>query len=135
MVKNNIKIGNVDKTIHYGNMIRKQRGFKPISLEDVFLMQDFWELVIARSINIHESSAYNMLEEYKDDSGQIDYLSLVKEFPTLITQDTHCFEDFPSMLDSNSGYLMDSYLLTKIAVILDKDLELQIYDSFIKTIL
>ena len=112
--------------------------------------QEFWEFVIARNAQklaksqsgkfplwnkdksqSSESEVWNIeadysrLEEYKDNKGRIQYSKLIKEFPTLI-------KSVRGGKVENRGHYMDLYLLLKIASMLDKQLEVQIYEVFIE---
>ena len=70
-------------------------------------------------------SDYSVLDDYKDDFGRIDYKELMKQFPDLIRSQRGGKVD-------NRGHWMDLHILLKVAAMLDKDLEVQIYDIFIK---
>jgi len=144
------KMGRVDEIITHGNLLRELRGLKPIELKAILRKQDFWEFVIARNAqkiaksqsgesplwnNSKSQSAdtalwniegdYSRLEEYKDRHGKIKYSELIKQFPNLI-------KSVRGGRVENRGHYMDLYLLLKIASMLDKQLEVQIYEIFIE---
>ncbi len=67
-------------------------------------------------------SNFKALEKYKDTSGKIQYTELMKKFPHLIK----------SKRGKNGGTWAELYILLKIASMLDKDLEVEIYRVFIE---
>ncbi|HIO70549.1 MAG TPA: hypothetical protein EYG60_01310, partial [Campylobacterales bacterium] len=67
-------------------------------------------------------SNFEELEKYKDKAGQIQYTELMKKFPHLIK----------SKRGKNGGTWAELYILLKIASMLDKDLEVEIYRVFIE---
>jgi hypothetical protein len=149
MIGHKTKMGKVDTILHHGNMLREQRGLRPITMNNILKKSDFWEFVIARNTqnyiktqtaesalckygtatqtsdsDVCISSDYSILNEYKDRHGELQYSELVKQFPLLIKSQRGGKVE-------NRGYWMDLHLLLKLASILDKDLEVQIYDIFI----
>ena len=75
--------------------------------------------------NTRIDSDYSILEKYKTNKSEIRYNELIKQFPHLIKSQRGGKVE-------NRGYWLDLYLLLKIGAMLDKDLEVQIYDVFIK---
>ena len=130
------QLGRVDEIMAHGNLLRELRGLKPIELKAILRKQDFWEFVIARNAQKMAKSQsvettlwniegdYSELESYKDNKSQIQYSKLIKQFPTLI-------KSVRGGKVENRGHYMDLYLLLKIASMLDKQLEVQIYEVFI----
>jgi len=147
------RLGKVDEIITHGNLLREIRGLKPITLIDILRTRDFWEFVIAMNTalkneklkkskgqncpfensdnpkwqNCHFDiySDYSKLEQYIDKFGRVKYSKLIKEFPNLI-------RSVRGGKVENRGHYMHLNLLLKIATILDKDLEAQIYMIFIE---
>ena len=152
------EMGNVAQVIEMGNEERKRKSLRPMTIEEILRKQSFWEFVIARntldfksvnltdftnnhSTNIEQSvilnkfvslneeanglvsSNFKELEKYKDLMGQINYSELMKKFPNLIK----------SKRGRYGGTWAELYILLKIASMLDKDLEVAIYDVFIKS--
>jgi hypothetical protein len=64
------------------------------------------------------------LDEFKDKYSKLQYAKLVKMYPKLIKSQRG------GKLE-NRGYYMDLHLLLKLSAMLDKELEVQIYDIFI----
>jgi hypothetical protein len=157
-ISHKTKLGKVDEILTYGNWKREQRGLRPIELNEILRKSEFWEFVIARNtqnyIDELESqsgefplrenreecqignlpirdkgtyieSDYSILDEYKDSFGRINYSKLSKQFPKLVKIQRGGKVE-------NRGYWFDLYILLKIASMLDKDLEVAIYDVFIK---
>jgi len=62
------------------------------------------------------------LKEFKTDEGKIQYGELIKQFPNLIQ----------SKRGKYGGTWAELYILLKIASMLDKDLEVEIYQVFIE---
>ncbi len=138
------KLGKVDNILSYGNFLREQRGLRPLEMKNILKKQDFWEFVIARNTqnykemlksqssnlelwnNTRINSDYSILDNYRgSNKSEIKYNELIKEFPHLIKSQRGGKVE-------NRGYWLDLYLLLKIGAMLDKDLEVQIYDVFIK---
>ena len=152
------EMGNVAQVIEMGNEERKRKSLRPMTIEEILRKQSFWEFVIARntldfksvnltdftnnhSTNIEQSvilnkfvslneeanglvsSNFKELKNYKDLMGQINYSELMKKFPNLIK----------SKRGRYGGTWAELYILLKIASMLDKDLEVAIYDVFIKS--
>jgi len=147
------EMGKVSQVIDIGNAVRKAKGLEFILLDKILRRQDFWEFVIAldtlrfKSINSSESevlekhlfsdtlsenesenrvaiySDYSELKRYKTVKGEVQYSELMKKFPNLIK----------SRRGRNGGTWAELYILLKIASMLDKDLEVAIYDVFIKS--
>ena len=143
------RMGKVDEIITHGNLLRELRGLKPITLKQILKRQGFWEFVVARNAqkiaksqsgnselwnnNKSQSSVsdfwnieadFSQLRMYKTEKGEIQYSKLIKQFPTLI-------KSVRGGKVENRGHYMDLYLLLKIASMLDKQLEVQIYEIFI----
>jgi hypothetical protein len=155
------EIGKVSQVIEMGNEIRKEKGLRPIELKEILVKKEFWEFVVARntqkfkysqktentgfskspdlrdfktSLRMEEFSDFNSetnqvtysnfgeLEKYQDLVGQIQYTELMKKFPHLIK----------SKRGKNGGTWAELYILLKIASMLDKDLEVEIYRVFIE---
>jgi len=130
------QLGKVDEILTYGNLLRELRGLKPITMKSILEKQGFWEFVIARNAQKMAKSQtpesgvwiegdFSTLEKYKNKHGKIQYSQLVKQFPTLI-------KSVRGGKVENRGYYFDLYLLLKIASMLDKQLEVQIYEVFIE---
>jgi hypothetical protein len=147
------RLGKVDEVISYGNLLRELRGLKPITLHDILRTRDFWEFVIAMNTAIENDklkkskgenspfgnsdnpkvqnchfdiySDYSQLEQYVDNKGRVKYSELIKQFPNLI-------RSVRGGKVENRGHYMHLNLLLKLATILDKDLEAQIYMIFIE---
>jgi len=147
------RMGKVDEIITHGNLLRELRGLKPITLIDILRTRDFWEFVIAMNTAIENDklkkskgefspfensnnpkwqnchfdiySDYSQLEQYIDKFGRVKYAELIKQFP-------HLIKSIRGGKVENRGHYMHLNLLLKIATILDKDLEAQIYMIFIE---
>jgi len=146
------EMGNVSQVIDMGNKVRKENGLTPLTINHILNKSEFWEFVIARNTllykdsnslklreleNSHKNvflpyqiseqlsikSNFSILENYKDLMGQIQYSELMKKFPYLIK----------SRRGRYGGTWAELYILLKIASMLDKDLEVAIYDVFIKS--
>ncbi len=136
------QMGDVAKIIEMGNRNRRAKGLNELLIEDILAKQEFWEFVIARDtqlmINLkspysvdfenHDSvesfqSNYSKLKEFKTPKGEIRYSELMKMFPHLIK----------SKRGKGGGTQAELYILLKIASMLDKDLEVSIYDVFIQS--
>jgi len=155
------KLGKVDNVLAYGNFLREQRGLRQLPMDKILRKQEFWEFVIARNTqnykemlksqssetelwnnttnsdksqtskievwnNARVDSDYSILDNYRgSNKSEIKYKELIKEFPHLIKSQRGGKVE-------NRGYWLDLYLLLKVGAMLDKDLEVQIYDVFIK---
>ena len=144
------EMGDVSQVIDMGNSKREKKGLRTIELREILAKQEFWEFVVARNTldfkypdsgvftnsgfidvssdmslgdNIDISSNFKELEKYKNLFGKIEYSELMKKFPHLIK----------SKRGRNGGTFAELYILLKIASMLDKDLEVAIYDVFIKS--
>jgi|GEM_PF-547583 len=156
------EMGNISQVIAMGNKVREQKGLSKILLDEILRKQDFWEFVVARntqhfkymqkpeskgfvksadssefktSLRMEEFSDFDKesnrvlysnfseLEKYKNLFGKIEYSELMKKFPHLIK----------SKQGRGGGTKAELYILLKIASMLDKDLEVAIYDVFIKS--
>ena len=135
------QMGDVSQVIEMGNKIRESRGLNPISLEDILKKQELWEFIIARNTQILRKSKssdseylenidvtavysdYRELKKFKTIKGEIQYGELIKMFPHLIK----------SRRGKGGGTQAELYILLKIASMLDKDLEVEIYDVFIQS--
>ena len=130
------EMGKVSQIIEMGNANREAKGLESIRLDRILEKQEFWEFVIARNTQIIKSresrdlidiksmqSDYSELNKFKTLSGHIQYSELIKKFPHLIK----------SKRGRNGGTWAELYILLKIASMLDKDLEVAIYDVFIKS--
>jgi hypothetical protein len=130
------KMGKVSQVIEMGNEARKEKGLEEITLDQILKKQDLWEFIISRNTqktresNSDDSSElktrlksdYSRLKKFKTLEGKIQYSQLMKEFPNLIT----------SKRGKYGGTWAELYILLKIASMLDKDLEVEIYRVFIE---
>jgi hypothetical protein len=131
------KMGKVSQVVEMGNKHRERKGLNSLSFDTLFKRQDFWEFVVSRNaqilskINSADSadlksepiqSDYSIVLDNKDLAGQIKYSELMKQFPNLIK----------SKRGRNGGTWAELYILLKIASMLDKDLEVEIYRVFIE---
>ena len=153
------KMGKVSQVIDMGNKNRVAKGLSKIEMKSILRRQDLWEFVIARNtqqIKLSKkvdstgfskcadstplekiNNSYNLFPElnsstiqsdyseilyYKGSDGKIRYEELMKKFPTLIK----------SSRGKKGGTFAELYILLKIASILDKDLEVEIYRIFIE---
>jgi hypothetical protein len=129
-------MGSVSQVFEMGNAHRQRKGLNPLTLNTVFKRQDFWEFVVSRNAKmisksnsadsaeldpIPITSDYSIILNHKDLAGQIKYSELIKLFPHLIK----------SKRGKYGGTWAELYILLKIASILDKDLEVEIYEVFI----
>ena len=146
------EMGRVSQVIEMGNKRRKENGLKPKLLDHILNKSEFWEFIIARNTLFYQNfnslklrelknvdrmgfmpykitkqlsikSDFTILDNYQDLVGQIQYSELIKKFPHLIK----------SKRGRNGGTWAELYILLKIASMLDKDLEVAIYDVFIKS--
>jgi len=141
-------MGKVSQVIEMGNRNRKAKGLEKILLDRILEKQDLWEFIIARNTQILRDSNsrysrelkntdfvevndlelisiqsdYSSLKNFKTLSGHIRYGELIKQFPTLIN----------SKRGKYGGTYANLYILLKIASMLDKDLEVEIYRVFIE---
>ena len=131
-------MGNVNNILHYGNTVRKRRGLQPVGIDWVLTNQDFWKFVIAKDTqdynerlkNVkpvkspHIPRDFTMLNEYRDSDGSINYSKLIYKFPTIIKAQRGGKVE-------TRGYWMDLAILLKFGCMLDNNLEIQIYNTFI----
>ncbi|EJF07782.1 hypothetical protein ThvES_00001210 [Thiovulum sp. ES] len=130
------KMGKVSQVVEMGNETRKEQGLEEISIDSILKKQAIWEFIIARNtqisafskysdseeLNKRVKSDYSILKEFKTEKGEIQYSKLMKQFPNLIK----------SKRGRNGGTWAELYILLKIASMLDKDLEVEIYRVFIE---
>ncbi len=118
------KMGNVHDVLAIGNLLREQKGLSPYKLDDLLKREGFWEFVCARQKQLSkysESSELEILEiaidfdKVKGNDGKVKYGDLIPLFPNLIQ----------SKRGRYGGTYMERYLLYKIAMYLDKDLEVE----------
>jgi len=156
------EMGKVSQVIDMGNKVRKEKGLRIVEIQEILSRRELWEFVVARntqqfkyerklqttgfinsgelldfktSLRMQEFSDFDNktnnicysnfqeLDKYKDLLGRIQYTELMKKFPNLIR----------SKRGRNGGTWAELYILLKIASMLDKDLEVAIYDVFIKS--
>ena len=144
------EMGDVSQVIEMGNRVREEKSLKPIPMDEILRRSDLWEFVIARNTHLYQHSNsgklpelkssenysyalqvvngkyrsdFSELEKFKDLFGRIQYSELMKKFPHLIN----------SRRGRYGGTKAELYILLKIASMLDKDLEVAIYDVFIKS--
>ncbi|HHB91677.1 MAG TPA: DNA-binding protein [Thioploca sp.] len=144
-------MGKVSQVLEMGNRNRKAKNLEPIPLKEILRKQDLWEFIISRhtqllrNSNCGESphlknshfnndfnpdklnfitiqSDYGKLKEFKTAEGKIQYGELIKQFSNLIQ----------SKKGKYGGTWAELYILLKIASMLDKDLEVEIYRVFIE---
>ena len=136
-------MGKASQVIEMGNRNRKAKNLEEIPLKEILRKQYFWEFVISRKTQIKRKikcgdsphfqntettdilkiqSDYTDLKQYKTEEGKIQYGELMKKFQNLIR----------SKRGRNGGTWAELYILLKIASILDKDLEVEIYRVFIE---
>jgi hypothetical protein len=140
------KMGKVSQVIEMGNKLRQTKDLREITQDELLKKQDLWEFIISRntqkaresnSVDSTElkiftnfdgkntssiTSNFKELKNYKNSAGQIQYSQLMKKFPNLIK----------SKRGKNGGTWAELYILLKIASMLDKDLEVEIYQVFIE---
>jgi len=128
------KMGDVAQVIEMGNKKRKSKNLNLITLDDILGKQDFWEFIISRNTqktaysnsgNLPEldfDSDYSEINFYKAKNGSVKYSELMKKYPDLIK----------SRRGRYGGTFAELYILLKIASMLDKDLEVEIYRVFIE---
>jgi hypothetical protein len=135
------KMGKVSQVVEMGNKNRKVKGLSEIPLEEILRKQELWEFIIARNtqktIDLNSGnfpefenndnsdisqSDYSQLKIFTNPNGSIKYSELMKKFPNLIK----------SKRGRNGGTWAELYILLKIASMLDKDLEVEIYRVFIE---
>jgi hypothetical protein len=139
------KMGDVAQVMEMGNKSRKDKGLEPILLDRILEKQDIWEFIISRHLkmtfksNSRDSrelkmspnvgtfeevrkSCYLDLQKYKNLSGHIRYGELMKKYPHIIK----------SKRGRYGGTQAELYILLKIASMLDKELEVEIYTVFIE---
>jgi hypothetical protein len=130
------KMGKVSQVIEMGNEARKEKGLEEISLDSLLKKQSIWEFIISRNtqkaresnssdseeLKIRPKSDYSELKNFKSEKGEIQYSKLMKKFPNLIQ----------SKRGKYGGTWAELYILLKIASMLDKDLEVEIYRVFIE---
>ncbi len=85
-------------------------------------MRGEFKNILSLEDNETKISNFRELEKYKDKDGRIQYTELMKKFPHLIK----------SKRGKNGGTWAELYILLKIASMLDKDLEVEIYRVFIE---
>ena len=145
--------GRASDVLAMGNLLREQRGLKPFELDVILRKSDFWEFAIALNAKIYSQTqngnfpVYNKesknnslkrgtfplwiepdftgLEEHKDELGRIQYATIIKEMPAIIKSQRGGKVE-------NRGVWMELTLLLKLASYLDKVLEVEIYDAFVK---
>jgi hypothetical protein len=149
-------MGKVSQVLEMGNRNREAKNIESIPLKEILRKQDLWEFIISRhtqllrnsncgdsphlknahstnGLNSDESSDYKSnfiaiqsdygkLKEFKTAEGKIQYGELIKQFPNLIQ----------SKKGKYGGTWAELYILLKIASMLDKDLEVEIYQVFIE---
>ena len=130
------KMGKADDIFAHGNLMREQKGLKAFDkITDIIRKRSFWEFVVAVDTQNDEfqsgkfplwnSSDFSILDESKDKKGRMDLVKLLKLYPHLIKSQR-------GGKIENRGYWMNLHLLLKLATMLDPDLEVQIYNVFIK---
>ncbi len=139
-------MGRISQVIEMGNKLRTSKNLKEVSQDEIFKKQDLWEFIISRNTQIAResnsvdstelklftnfdgknsfsiTSNFRELQNYKNSAGQIKYSELMKKFPNLIK----------SKRGKYGGTWAELYILLKIASMLDKDLEVEIYRVFIE---
>jgi hypothetical protein len=128
------QIGDVSQVVEMGNESRKEKGLEPITLDSLLKKQSIWEFIISRntqktafsnssdSEELKVKSNYSLLSKFKTLKGEIQYSELMKKFPDLIK----------SKRGRYGGTWAELFILLKIASMLDKDLEVEIYRVFIE---
>jgi hypothetical protein len=139
------KMGDVAQVIEMGNANRKLKKLETITLDQILKKQDLWEFIISRNTQIKQifnsddssylknndnseakkqpmNSDYSELLNYKTLEGKIQYGELMKKYSDLIK----------SRRGRYGGTWAELYILLKIASMLDKDLEVEIYRVFIE---
>lgn len=134
-------MGKVSQVVEMGNQARIHKGANPFTLDQILKKQEFWEFVIARNTQIVRKSKSSE-SEYLKNSGKID--TVYSDFSKLsgfITdkseiQYSELMKGFPNLIYSkrgkNGGTWAELYILLKIASMLDKDFEVEIYRIFIE---
>jgi len=151
------EMGNVAQIIEMGNQRRELKGLRTLKQDEILRRQELWQFIIARN-TLHFNSTvtvelinnqsnglfrnnellefmtesenklvlmsnFTELENYVNPYNSVDYSQLMKKFPHLIK----------SKRGRYGGTWAELYILLKIASMLDKDLEVAIYDVFIKS--
>jgi len=128
------KMGDVSQVIEIGNISRKEKGLETATLDSLLKKQSLWEFIISRNTQkaVHSNSSdseelkiksdYSFLNEFKTQKGEIQYSKLMKKYPKLIK----------SRRGRYGGTQAELFILLKIASMLDKDLEVEIYRVFIE---
>ena len=184
------QFGRASDIMTMGNLLREQRGLRPIELREILVKEDFWEFAIALNAKlISESQSvdstlrdlsnqnnnlsqtpesgvrdlsnqnndlsqnpvtgvrdlsnqnndlsqsavtalwiepdFDKLEKYKSKDRKIEYSKLIKEMPMVIKSQR-------GGKPENRGVWMQLLLLLKLAAYLDKTLEVEIFDCFVK---
>ena len=133
------KMGDVSQIMEMGNNHRKTKGLEELTLDQILKKQSLWEFIISRNnqialdrdnsnsdesseLKIPIQSDYSNLNFFKTNAGLIQYSKLMKKYPKLIK----------SRRGRYGGTQAEIYILLKIASMLDKDLEVEIYRVFIE---
>jgi hypothetical protein len=118
--------------------LKKDNNFKPLRMRDLLSKISLWQFIIELAIIDAEntlnhnggvtppfkiSSDYSILDEYKDKKGRIKYTKLIKMFPNLIK----------SKRGKNGGTIVDLRIALKVASIVDKRIEAEIYTTIVKS--
>ena len=161
MIGHKTEMGKVDQIIQMGNDILEEKNGKQMTLDQILRSNDFWLFIIeleakrlkvsvdstdslnsnefpndisnlnAKNVKVSADSAeglkvdYSTLKEYQDSKGNIQYSKLIPLFPNQIKVQKRGKME-------NIGTWMNLHALLKVASYMDKALEVEIYDCFIK---
>jgi hypothetical protein len=123
------QIGKLNDVLAIGNEYRERRGLRKVELQDWLRLESTWEYIAVRSKtkempNYFKSAVAPELDFtlVKDIYNKVDYPQMMKKYKNVIF----------SKRGKYGGTWAELYILLKIASMLDKDLEVEIYRVFIE---
>lgn len=134
MIGHKTEMGKVDQIIQMGNDILEEKNGRKMTLDQILRTNDFWLFIIeleAKRLKVSVDSSeglkvdYSTLKDYQDSKGNIQYSKLIPLFPNQIKVQKRGKME-------NIGTWMNLHALLKVASYMDKALEVEIYDCFIK---